>query len=68
MIDSQGFLFSFNITTPRPNAAMARFLDRLAQGDLTLDADLLTACENKDESWHPRENSCNSTSKQRGGK
>ena len=38
-----------------------RFLDRLRDGDNSLEADLLTACESRSEEWHPRDNSCNST-------
>ena len=37
-----------------------RFLNRLRDGDNSLEADLLTACENRSEEWHPRDNSCNS--------
>lgn len=43
---------------PLIQIAAIRFIGRLRSGDLSLDADLLTACENRDENWHPRMNSC----------
>ena len=37
---------------------LVRFIDKLRDGDHSLEADLLTAAEAKADSWAPRENSC----------
>ncbi|CAE7471477.1 unnamed protein product, partial [Symbiodinium sp. CCMP2456] len=34
------------------------FLAKLESGDLVLEMDLITSCQNKDEKWHPRDNAC----------
>ena len=41
------------------NMLLPRFLQKLCEGDHSLEADLLTAAESKDDQWVPRQNSCN---------